>query len=114
MRHRKKRTLRGSRDRRCKELRALASALILYEYIETTSARAKLTKSKVEKLVTCGKKGDLNARRKLLRDLSRNAANKVMEVWAPKYQARGGGYTRMTKVGLYKDGTKKVRLEFVK
>ena len=114
MRHRKKRHLRGDRDRRRKELRALATALILYEKIETTDARAKIARSKVERLITKGKKNDLNARRQLMRDLPRNATNKVLEVLVPKFKSRNGGYTRMVKVGQFKDGTKKVRLEFVK
>lgn len=114
MRHRKKRTLRGSKDRARKELRALVTSLILYEHIETTQARAKLARVKIERIITKGKKGDLNARRQLLRDLSRNVASKVIDVLSPRYKTREGGYTRMVKVGQYKDGTQKVRFEFVK
>lgn len=113
MRHRKKRQLKGSHDRQRKTLRALANSLILHEQIETTQARARLTKSKVEKLITKGKKGDLNARRLLLKDLSQNASKKVLEVLSPRFKSRPGGYTRMIKTGINKDGTKKVKLEFV-
>lgn len=114
MRHRKKRTLRGDKDRRRKELRALAAALVLYERIETTDARAKITRSFVEKLLTRGKKPGLVAIRALSRDLPRNAVKKVLEVLSPRYQTRPGGYTRIIRSGIYKDGTKKVLLEFVK
>lgn len=114
MRHRNKRKLRGGKDRRRKELRALASSLILHERIETTGARAKITRSFVEKLVTRGKKPGLVAIRTLRRDLPINAVKKVIEVLSPRYQTRPGGYTRTTGVGTYKDGTKKVFLEFVK
>ncbi len=113
MRHRKKRHLRGPRDRRRKELRALAGALILYERIETTQSRARLTRAAVEKLVTRGKKPGLSAFRYLRRDLPLNAVKKVLEVLAPRYQSRAGGYTRTTRVGKFRDGTVKVALEFV-
>src|SRR3989344_4836054 len=108
MRHRKKRKLRGDKDRRRKELRALATALILYERIQTTNARAKITKSFVEKIVTRGKKPGLPAIRHLRSDLPSNAVKKVLEVLSPRYQTRPGGYTRMIHSGIYKDGTKKV------
>lgn len=113
MRHRKKRHLRGDKDRRRKELRALATALVLYEKIETTQARARLARSKVERLITRGKKLDLAARRAILRDLPQNATKKIFEVLAPRYQARPGGYSRIIHVGRYKDGTKKVLLELI-
>lgn len=114
MRHRSKRHLRGARDRRRKELRALATALILYEKIETTQGRAKLTRTAVEKMITKGKKGGLATLRLLHRDLPLNAARKMVEVLAPRYQARAGGYTRLHNLGKFKDGTKKVLVEFVK
>lgn len=114
MRHRKKRHLRGGRDRRRKELRALAAALILYENMVTTQARAKLVRQKVERQISIGKKQTLASRRALLRDLPENAVRKIMEVLAPRYQNRPGGYTRLFHVGQAKDGTAEARLEFVK
>ncbi len=114
MRHRAKKHLRGDKDRRRKEQRALAAALILYEKIETTGARARLTRSTVEKMVTVGKATGLTAIRRLRRDLPLNAVKKVVEVLGPRYQARRGGYTRMIHNGKFKDGTEKVVLEFVK
>lgn len=113
MRHRKKRHLRGDKDRRRKELRALAIALILYERIETTNARAKIAKSFVEKILTRGKKSGLATLRELRRDLPSNAAKKVLEVLSPRYQTRPGGYTRIIRSGIFKDGTKKVILELI-
>lgn len=114
MRHRKKRHLRGDLDRRRKELRALATAVVLYEKIETTQARARLTRSKVERLVTRGKTPGLATVRLLRRDLPLNAVKKVVEVLGPRYQSRAGGYTRILHVGRFKNGTSKVLLEFVK
>ncbi|OGE76894.1 MAG: 50S ribosomal protein L17 [Candidatus Doudnabacteria bacterium RIFCSPHIGHO2_02_FULL_48_21] len=114
MRHRKKRHLRGDKDRRRKELRALATSVILHDRIETTKSRAKITKTAVEKMVTKGKKGGLTAIRLLRKDLPENAVKKVIEVFAPRFQSRPGGYTRILHAGKYKDGTDKVLLEFVK
>lgn len=114
MRHRKKRHLRGDKDRRRKELRALTSAVILYDRIETTKARAKITQSAVEKMITRGKKGGLSAIRLLRRDLPQNAVKKIMEIFADRFKSRPGGYTRIIHAGKYKDGTAKVLLEFVK
>lgn len=114
MRHRAKRHLRGHRDRRQNELRALATALVLYERIETTEARAKITKPFVEKIITKGRAGGLATIRNLRRDLPPNATRKILEVLGPRYKERAGGYTRILRSGQYKDGTKKVILELVK
>src|SRR3989338_10661868 len=113
MRHRKKRHLRGSPDRQRKELRALATSLILYERIETTQARARLARVAVEKMITRGKKSGLHSIRLLRRDLSLNATKKVVEVLSPRYSARPGGYTRILRRGEFSDGTTKVILELL-
>ena len=114
MRHRNKRHLRGVRDRRRKELRALAVALLLRERIETTHARARISRSFSEKLITKGKTPGLIALRALNRDLPINAVKKVLEVLGPRYTSLVGGYTRILHAGTYKDGTMKVILELVK
>jgi len=113
MRHRKKKHLRGDKDRRRKELRALVTALFLYEKIETTAARARILKAAAERMVTRGKKLDLPARRQLLRNLPANAVKKIFEVYVPRFQTRPGGYCRITHVGKFRDGTAKVLVEFV-
>lgn len=114
MRHRVKRHLRGSKDRQRKELRALVTALVLYERIETTQARARLTKSAAEKMITRGKTPGLTTLRALRSDLPVNAAKKIIEVLGPRYQTRPGGYTRILHIGKFRDGTAKVLLELVK
>lgn len=114
MRHRKKRKLRGDRDRRVKELRALATALVLYERIETTLARARITRQAVEKMVSRGKIPGLHTLRLLSRNLPLNAVKKIVEVLGPRYRGRQGGFTRILRGGRYKDGTTKAILEFVK
>jgi large subunit ribosomal protein L17 len=114
MRHRNKRHLRGSADRQRKELRALATALVLYERIETTQARARLARTAVEKMITRGKQPGLVTVRHLRRDLPLNAVKKIVEVLGPRYLSRPGGYTRILHNGKFRDGGTKVLLEFVK
>ena len=93
---------------------ALAAAVLLHERIETTQARAKITKSAVEKMITRAKTPGVTTIRILTRDLPRNAVKKAMEVLGPRYATRPGGYTRIIHNGQYKDGTSKVFLELVK
>ena len=52
-----------------------------------------------EKLITTAKKGDLNARRAVARDMQdTDIIKKLFDVLAPRYAARNGGYTRVLKL----------------
>lgn len=116
MRHQKKgKILDRKKAPRKALLRSLATNLVLYEKINTTEAKAKAVKPLVEKMVTKGKKGDLFARRQLMRDLYVDSAVvKMLEEIAPRYKERNGGYTRIVKLGHRQgDGAKMVRIEFV-
>jgi len=113
MRHLKKKKFGKGRDHARKLLRSLAAAAIVYERIETTEARAKITRSEVEKLITKGKYTDLHKKRQIFSALPQNAARKVIEVLGPRYKDRKGGYTRIIRVGKAKDGMPKVLLELV-
>ena len=113
MRHLKKKKIGKGKDHARKLLRSLAASAIVYEKIQTTEARAKLTRSVVEKLITKGKKEDLHTKRQIFSALPDNAARKVIEVLGPRYKTRPGGYTRIVRVGKYKDGMTKVLLELV-
>jgi len=116
MRHRKKeKILDRKKDQRRALLRGLATSLILYEKIKTTEAKAKAIKPIVEKLITKGKKHDLNTRRELLKYLYlKNAAKKVLEELSPRYKERKGGYLRIIKLGQRQgDAAKIVQIEFV-
>ena len=79
----------------------MAVALIKHEQITTTLPKAKELRPYVEKLVTLGKRGDLHARRLLIaktRDLG--SARKLIDVLAPRYAERPGGYIRVLKAGF--------------
>lgn len=116
MRHQKKGKILGRKQGPKRALlKNLAASVILHEKVKTTKAKAKAVQPVVEKLITSGKKGDLNARRKLLSYLpDENAVKKVLEEVAPKYKERAGGYTRIVKIGPRRgDGAEMVQIELV-
>lgn len=95
--------------------RILANNLIQHEHIVTTEARAKALKSKVERLISHGKKQNISGLRLLLKQLPKTAAYKVYHEIAPRYIERKGGYTRIIKLSKPRknDASKMVRLELV-
>ncbi len=113
MRHLKKKKIGKGKDHARKLVRTLAASTIVYEKIQTTEARAKITRSLVEKLITKGKKDDLHNKRMIFSELPINAARKVIEVLGPRYKTRAGGYTRIIRLGNAKDGMPKVQLELL-
>ena len=96
-------------------LRILAHNLIMAGKIETTEARAKELRPRVEKLVTLAKKNDLTALRLLNRRIPQQSAYKLFHEIAPRYQNRDGGYLRIRKSAIMRkrDGAEKATIEFV-
>lgn len=82
-------------------MRNLTTSLILHERLVTTTAKAKALKPKIERLITIAKKGDLNAKHRLMKELFNNqiVVRKITKVLAPKYQERTGGYVRVVRQG---------------
>jgi large subunit ribosomal protein L17 len=101
MRHRKDhRKLNRTSSHRMAMLRNLVTSLLEHERIRTTDAKAKEVRRLAERMITLGKKGTLDARRRALRVVrSKAVASKLFETLAPRYQDRAGGYTRITKLG---------------
>lgn len=101
MRHRNKtKTLGRDATARKAMLRDLATSVIVYEKVKTTTAKAKTVRPVVERLITIARKGDLTARRRLLSFFTtEQPVKKLMDVIGPKYKDRNGGYTRITKIG---------------
>jgi len=87
----------------------------MQERIETTSARAKEIRPRVEKLITLAKKGDLAALRLLMRRLPEASAHKLFNEIGPRYKDRKGGYLRIRKTAerRTRDGAEKSVVEFV-
>ena len=102
MRHGKKRkSLNMQRDHRHALLRNLATSIILFEGVKTTSARAKQVQPIVEDLITKAKtKATVTAIRQIKEVVfDENAGKKLLEVLKDRYKDRTGGYTRIVKVG---------------
>jgi len=78
----------------------LSNALLKHEQIKTTLPKAKELRPFVEKVITLGKKGDLNARRKTISILQdEKNTKKIFDIFADRYKDRSGGYTRIVKIG---------------
>jgi len=115
MRHRSKvKILDRKKESREMMLRNLTSSVLIYEKVKTTPAKAKTVRSLVEKMITIGKAGDLNARRILLKNLpQKKAVEKALKL-GEKYKERNGGYTRIIKLGTRKgDGSAISQIELV-
>ena len=102
MRHNKSGRKLGRKTAHRKALMSnLASALITHKKIKTTDAKAKELRTYVEPLVTYAKKGDLHSRRQVLKKLPhKSIVKELFENVGPKFSDRGGGYTRITKLGF--------------
>ena len=93
----------------------MSNALIKHEQITTTLAKAKELRRFVEKIITLGKKGDLLSRRKAVSILQdQKMSKKVFDVFAERYKARAGGYTRSIKLGnRFGDNAPTAVIEFI-
>jgi len=79
----------------------LASALITHKKIKTTDAKAKELRMFVEPLVTFAKKGDVHARRQVLKKIRhKTIVRELFDTVGPAFATRDGGYTRITKLGF--------------
>ena len=79
----------------------LAVAVIRYERVKTTEAKAKEVRGIVDDMITTAKRGDLSARRSLAAKMPHEPliVEKLMSELATKYADRSSGYTRITKIG---------------
>ena len=93
----------------------LSNSLIKHEQITTTLSKAKELRPFVEKIITLGKKGDLESRRKTIAILQdEKMTKKIFDTLADRYKDRKGGYTRIVKIGnRYGDNAPTAVIEFV-
>lgn len=98
-------------------MRSLARSLIRDEAIVTTEAKAKELRPYIEELVTKARANDLSARKLISSRLGNDVqlSKKLVEVIAPQYKERSGGYTRIIKLPIrVKDAAKMAQISFVK
>ena len=79
----------------------MLNSLIKYEQIITTLPKAKELKPKIDKVITIGKKADLNNKKNLFSKLQdKSSVKKVFEILSKRYSKRNGGYSRVLKAGF--------------
>jgi large subunit ribosomal protein L17 len=96
-------------------VRSLAKALLNYERIRTTAAKAKEARKLTEKLITRARVDSVHNRRIVSRviDDARLLGKLFLDV-APRYAQRAGGYTRILKLGKrFGDASEMVILELL-
>ena len=85
-------------------LKNMLNSLIKYEQIITTLPKAKELKPQIDKVITIGKKNDLNNKKKLFSKLqNQSSVKKVFNELSKRYNKRSGGYCRVLKAG-YRTG----------
>ena len=77
--------------------------------------KAKFLKPQAEKIITLGKKDNLQTTKMLISKLQDSkSANKIKKTLSKRYEKRNGGYTRIIKAGFrYGDNAPMAILEFV-
>jgi large subunit ribosomal protein L17 len=81
-------------------LGTLAAQLFTHEKVKTTEAKAKALRPLAEHLITFAKRGDVHARRQVLKTVTdRDVVHKLFSEIGPRFAERDGGYTRILKVG---------------
>ena len=83
--------------------RILVNECIKRGKIRTTMAKAKAVQPKIEKLITLGRKGSQNDRRKAYSFVNNiEITNELFNIIGKKFEQRDSGFTRITKLGVRK------------
>ena len=96
-------------------IKNMLNNLIKYEQIITTLPKAKVLKPQADKIITLGKKKNLQNTKRLVSKLQdKTNAKKVIKTLSKRYEKRSGGYTRIVKAGFrYGDNAPLAVIEFV-
>ena len=116
MRHgRRGRKLNRTASHKKAMLNNMATSLFEHGAVNTTSAKAKELRGMAERLITFAKRGDLHARRQVLRRIRNQVVvSKLFDEIGPGYENRAGGYTRVLKLGPRRgDSVEMCRIELV-
>jgi len=93
----------------------MLNSLIKYEQITTTLPKAKELKPQIDKVITLGKKNNLQSKKNLFSKLqSQFSVNKLIKTLSQRYEKRNGGYSRVLKAGYrYGDDAPMAVIELV-
>ena len=79
----------------------MLNSLIKYEQITTTLPKAKELKPQIDKMITLGKKSNLQSKKNLFTALqSKFSVDKLSKVLSQRYDKRKGGYSRVIRAGF--------------
>ena len=93
----------------------MLNSLIKYEQITTTLPKAKELKPKVDKMITLGKKNNLQSKKNLFSKLQdKSSVDKLIKILSQRYEKRKGGYSRVVRAGFrYGDDAPMAIIELV-
>ena len=111
--HHKK--LNRTSEHRKSLIKNMLNSLIKYEQITTTLPKAKVLKPQIDKVITLGKKNNLQASKHLFAELqSKSSVNKLVKILSQRYEKRKGGYSRVIRAGYrYGDDAPMAIIELV-
>ena len=79
----------------------MLNSLIKYEQITTTLPKAKELKPKIDKVITLGKKNNLQSKKNLFSRLQdKSSVDKLLKTLSQRYEKRKGGYSRVIRTGF--------------
>ena len=93
----------------------MLNSLIKYEQITTTLPKAKELRPKIDKVITLGKKNNLQSKQDLFAKLeSKPSVDKLSKILSQRYEKRKGGYSRVIRAGYrYGDDAPMAVIELV-
>ena len=93
----------------------MINSLIKYEQITTTLPKAKELKPAIDKVITLGKRKNLQSKKNLFSQLqSKKSVDKLVKILSQRYERRNGGYSRVIKAGYrYGDDAPMAIIELV-
>ena len=102
MRHKiEYRKLNRTSEHRKALFKNMLNSLIKYEQITTTLPKAKELKPQIDKVITLGKKNNLQSKKTLFSQLlDKSSVDKLINKLSQRYEKRKGGYSRVIRAGF--------------
>tara|TARA_Y100000590_G_C15237170_1_gene832343 strand:- start:111 stop:575 length:465 start_codon:yes stop_codon:yes gene_type:complete len=116
MRHKlSHRKLNRTSEHRKALFKNMLNSLIKYEQITTTLPKAKELKPQLDKIITLGKRNNLQSKKNLFTELqSKSSVKKLLKILSHRYEKRNGGYCRVIRAGFrYGDDAPMAVIELV-